>query len=85
VIFRDSNRIFSDKLTNLPKMFLSKEEQQTIYKEIFPYTYYNKQNYIRNVGNIDEAFKSVHGETKEDFITSLDKAGALTSPETFDL
>ena len=85
VVFRDSNRIFAEKLINLPKMFLSKEEQQTIFKEIFPYRYYNKHNYIMNKGSIEDAFKEVHNETKEDFIQSLQKANALIDENTFDL
>jgi hypothetical protein len=52
-------------------MFLTQEEQKKIYKEVFPYQFYNKQNYIKNVGNIEEAFKTIHNETKENFITSL--------------
>ena len=85
IIFRDSVRIFAEKLCKLPKMFLSKEECQTIYKEIFPYRYYNKHNYIMNKGTIEDAFKEVHNETKEDFINSLEKAGAIIDPEHFDL
>lgn len=66
-------------------MFLTEEQQKQIFKEIFPYEYYNKQNYIRNVGNIDDAFETIHGETKENFITSLEKADARIGETEFDL
>ena len=85
VIFRDSNRVFALPLKDLPEMFLSEEETKKIYKEIFPYSYYNKHNYIKNIGNIDDAMKSIHKDSKEDFITSLQKAGALIDSETFDM
>jgi hypothetical protein len=48
-------------------MFLTSDEQKKIYKEIFPYSYYNKQNYIKNIGNIDDAFNTIHNETKENY------------------
>ena len=38
-----------------------------------------------NKGSIEDAFKEVHNETKEDFITSLEKAGAIIDSEHFDL
>ena len=66
-------------------MFLTKDEQKLIFKEIFPYQYYNKSNYIKNVGDISKAFETIHGETYEDFITSLTKADALINTEKFDM
>jgi hypothetical protein len=66
-------------------MFLTSDEQKEIYKEIFPYSYYNKSNYIKNVGNIDEAFNTIHGETKKNFVKSLTKADALINDKEFNL
>ena len=48
-------------------MFMSKEDQKSIYKEIFPYGYYNKDRYLDNCGDIDEACKYIK-ETKQDFM-----------------
>ena len=33
-------------------MFLAKERQSNIYKEIFPYTYYTLEKYLHKLGNI---------------------------------
>lgn len=87
ITFRDSLRIFGEKLVKLPKMFLSADEQNNICKEIFAYEYYNKNSYIKNIGNIIDAFKFVHtpGVKVEDFKTSITKADALLTSGTFDL
>jgi hypothetical protein len=66
-------------------MFLTAEEQKLIYKEIYPYIFYNKSRYITNIGNIDEAFNTIHGETKKNFVKSLSKAGALLNDKEFDM
>lgn len=59
--------MFANKLSKLPEMFMSKEDQKSIYKEIFPYGYYNKDRYLDNCGDIDEACKYIK-ETKQDFM-----------------
>lgn len=70
ITFRDSLRIIPATLKKIPEMFLTKDEQKTIYKEMFPYNYYTKTRYIKRIGNIDEALKSMDG-TKEEFIKSI--------------
>ena len=80
-MFRDTLRIYGvdSALSKLPKMFLSKEEQSKIYKEIMPYDRYTKERYLGIVDDIAEAFKSLKGIKMEEFINSLTKAGALLS------
>ena len=51
--------LFNCKLSDLPKMLLSKERQKTIYKELFPYEYYTEDRYKNNVGDIDEAVNCI--------------------------
>ena len=72
-------------LSKLPKMFLTKDEQAQIYKEIFPYDYYTKNNYLGVEGDIIEAFKCVKDATIAEFVNSIVKAGALISGTKFDM
>lgn len=57
----------------MPKMFLSKEEQKSIFKEVFPYNYYTKSRYIKKTGNINDAFHYITDATLEEFIESIKK------------
>ena len=79
IVFRDTLRIYGADcaLSKLPKMFLSKEEQSKIYKEIMPYDRYTKERYLGIMDDIAEAFKSLKGIKMEEFINSLTKANAL--------
>ena len=63
IVFRDTLRIYGadSALSKLPKMFLSKEEQSKIYKEIMPYDRYTKERYLGIVDDIAEAFKCLKG------------------------
>lgn len=65
-------------------MFFTKEELTKIYKEIFPYGFYNSERYLNNIGNIDEACKFIK-ESKQDFITSLKNSGSQISETEFDM
>ena len=49
-------------------MFFDKEDQKKIFKEIFPYSYYNKTRYLNNIGDVDEAMKAIFENTREEFI-----------------
>jgi len=55
------------KLSELPEMFFTVEEQKSIYKELMCYDYYTKTRYILNRGDIDDAMKSfkLHKPTRE--------------------
>ena len=50
---------------------------------MFFYSYVTKTRYIENIGNIDEALKSIKSEyktrdiTREEFVKSLERADAL--------
>lgn len=84
ITFRDSLRIIPATLKKMPEMFLSKYEQKTIYKEMFPYNYYTKTRYIKRIGNIDEAMKSMDGKRSE-FIDSIKNGGAYINENEFDM
>ena len=45
-------------------MFLTKERQNDIYKEIFPYTYYTLEKYMNKLGNIQDAMNHIHDSTE---------------------
>ena len=71
-------------------MFFTKEEQKTIFKEVFPYTYYSEQKYISNVGSVVEAFKCIESQprnkaTLKDFINCIEKANARLNNNEFDM
>ena len=66
-------------------MFLSKERQSAIYKEIFPYSYYTLEKYMNRLGNIQDAMKCIHDSTETQFIQSLKRAGAFINETTFDM
>ncbi len=51
---------------------------------MFPYNYYTKTRYIKRIGNVDEAMKSMDG-TKEEFIESIKNGNAYIDDETFDM
>ncbi len=70
IIFRDSNRLFASALVKLPKMLLTEAEQKLIFKEIFCYTYYTKERYLNNIGDIKEAHKHTK-DTLENFVNSI--------------
>lgn len=52
---------------------------------MFPYNYYTKTRYIKKIGNIDEAMKSISEGTKEEFIMSIKNGNAYVNDETFDM
>ena len=57
-------------------------------KEIFPYNYYNEDNYHENVGDIDESLKHIEKtkpDMKPDFIEAIKNAGAYLSETTYDM
>ena len=39
-----------------------------IEKEIFPYSYYSKERYEHNIGNIDDAMKFIYESSREEFV-----------------
>ncbi|CAL6053829.1 DNA_polymerase [Hexamita inflata] len=79
VTFRDSTRIFGPtKLSELPKMFLSIEQQKQIFKEVFPYNYYTMDTYCDQYGDVAEASKHIGKHTKGQFIQSLQAANCIS-------
>ncbi|CAL6020249.1 DNA_polymerase [Hexamita inflata] len=84
-VFRDSYIMISKKLSELPEMFLSIEEQKTIQKEIMCYNYYTEERYVNNIGNIEEASKFISNHTKQDFISVLKKSDCLLQDNCFDM
>lgn len=60
-------------------------------KGIFPYDYYTMERYIENIGNITEAMEFLPKNTREEFVESLNAAGALIdgdnplAEQTFDM
>ena len=57
-------------------------------KEIFPYNYYNEENYHENVGDIDESLKYIEKtkpDMKADLIEAIKNAGAYLSETTYDM
>ncbi|CAL6055118.1 DNA_polymerase [Hexamita inflata] len=84
-VFRDSYIMISKKLSELPEMFLSKEEQSIIQKEIMCYNYYTEERYLNNIGNIEEASKYIDGHSKQEFISVLKKSDCMIGDESFDM
>ncbi|CAL6080352.1 DNA_polymerase [Hexamita inflata] len=76
-VFRDSYIMISKKLSELPEMFLSIEEQKTIQKEIMCYNYYTEERYVNNIGDIEEASKFISNHTKQEFISVLKKSDSM--------
>ncbi|CAL6050471.1 DNA_polymerase [Hexamita inflata] len=76
-VFRDSYIMISKKLSELPEMFLSIEEQKTIQKEIMCYNYYTEERYVNNIGDIEEASKFISNHTKQEFISVLKKSDCM--------
>ena len=66
-------------------MFLTKEEQSKIYKEIFPYNYYTKENYLNEIGSITDAFKHTKNATIDELSNSITKANALLPNGKFNM
>ncbi|CAL5979631.1 DNA_polymerase [Hexamita inflata] len=83
-VFRDSYIMISSKLSKLPEMFLSKEEQSVIQKEVMCYNYYTEERYLNNIGNIEEASKYIDGHTKQEFISVLKKSDCMLD-DNFDM
>ncbi|CAL6005040.1 DNA_polymerase [Hexamita inflata] len=84
-VFRDSYIMISKKLSELPEMFLSVEEQKTIQKEIMCYNYYTEERYVNNIGNIEEASKFISNHTKQEFISVLKKSDCMIDDNCFDM
>ncbi|CAL6081082.1 DNA_polymerase [Hexamita inflata] len=84
-VFRDSYIMISSKLSKLPEMFLSKEEQSVIQKEVMCYNYYTEERYLNNIGNIEEASKYIDGHTKQEFISVLKKSDCMLDDKHFDM
>ncbi|CAL6044115.1 DNA_polymerase [Hexamita inflata] len=88
IVFRDSYRLFSPdtSISKMPSMFFSIEDQQKYYKELFPYDYYTKLRYLKNLGDINDALKYLPtGTTREDFTKAINRAEALLDDNTFDM
>ena len=59
---------------------------------MFPYNYYTKTRYIKRIGNIEEALKSMEGIREEarqaqldQFLTSIKNGGAYINENEFDM
>ncbi|CAL6032980.1 DNA_polymerase [Hexamita inflata] len=89
IVFRDSYIMISEKLSELPKMFLSKQEQETIQKEVMCYNYYTKSRYLDNIGDIDEALQFITMkdviDVKQEFIEALKKSNCMIEDKSFDM
>ncbi|CAL5975618.1 DNA_polymerase [Hexamita inflata] len=84
-VFRDSYIMISSKLSKLPEMFLSKEEQSVIQKEVMCYNYYTEERYLNNIGDIEEASKYIDGHSKQEFISVLKKSDCMLDDKHFDM
>ncbi|CAL5975214.1 DNA_polymerase [Hexamita inflata] len=84
-VFRDSYIMISSKLSKLPEMFLSKEEQSVIQKEIMCYNYYTEERYLNNIGDIEEASKYIDCHSKQEFISVLKKSDCMLDDKHFDM
>jgi hypothetical protein len=71
IIIKDSYKLISSKLCDMPKMFLNKEECLKIKKEVMPYGVYNQMNLLKKYIELDECLKHIKNEEdKKEFINN---------------
>jgi hypothetical protein len=74
IIIKDSYKLISNKLSEMPKMFLNNEECKEIKKEIMPYGVYNKENLLKRFIKLHECLKFIKDEDdKKEFINNCQK------------
>lgn len=78
ITIKDSYKLIASKASEMPQMFLSKEECKKIKKEVMPYGVYSRQNLIKKYIEIDECLKYLKTEEeKEEFTKNCKNWGLL--------
>lgn len=83
-VVKDSYKLISKKLSEFPKMFFNKNEQEKIIKEVMPYDLYNYDAVNKRYVKIEEAIKHLKKCDVEQFKNNIIKWDLTTDNIYFD-
>ncbi len=85
IFLRDTYLMISEKLKNFSPMFLSKEDQLKIKKEVMPYSIYTNDTVNKDKYNYQKAYDSLKTiEDKKQFENNVYEWKLMNKDETFD-